>query len=70
MVLCTVFWELMGIRTSQRSCKMSQSKHWAVGENKGRKMKILLDIPQQEPNHFINGFMEHPQGVCQYPNEP
>jgi len=62
--------ECVSIQTNPRSCEMSQGKYWAVGEHQEKMSKIEFNIPQQEPNHFVNGFVEHPHGVCQYPNEP
>ena len=40
-----------------------------VVEHDGKMMKMEIDIPLQGVNRFINGFVEHFQGVCRYPNE-
>ena len=59
-VLWSILRECIGIQMSPGSCKTSQGNCWAVGEDQDQKLKIELDIPLQEPNRFINGFMEHP----------
>ena len=33
-------------------------------------MRTFRDLPRQQPNRFVNGFVEHLQGVLGYPNEP
>jgi len=49
---------------------MGQVKFWIVGEHKGKKSKIGLDIPLQEHNCFVNGFLERLQEARAYQNEP
>jgi hypothetical protein len=36
----------------------------------GKGMKMYMDIPLEGANHFVNGFKEHHQRACRYPNEP
>ena len=68
------FWSVLrqhlGIKTSPRSLESSEDKSWAVSGQKGKKSKIGLDIPLQGHNLFVNGFVERPQGVHRYLNEP
>ena len=33
-------------------------------------MRTFRDLPRQQPSRFVNGFVEHLQGVLRDPNEP
>ena len=33
-------------------------------------MRTFRDLPRQQPNRFVNSFVEHLKGVLGYPNEP
>jgi len=41
-----------------------------VGEQRGKKLEIKINLPPQELNCFMNDFVEHVQVVCRYPNKP
>jgi len=51
-------------------CPQTAVKNHSKLLGRGKKSKIKINLPAQGLNRFANGFVEHVQVVCRYPNEP
>ena len=55
--------DCLAIRTSLRPWKTNQVK---ACQHQSNKTEHKINSPRRELNHFMNGFLQHVQGVCRY----